>query len=185
MKNPFKRLLNHYTYNLKLKNKLIISHAILLMLPTAVVTGFLYARMYGIVIDDTIRSEQALAAQAVNSIESLMDTAVHAGDVVARTGLVQDTFNVTRGRAGIYLPDAARIESLYRLASNLVDHSIITGIRIYYDDTHYPDLSRYNHDGNTLFLPISGTNSPWMEHFRHSFGSLLLCPNSLLTGEEA
>ena len=76
MKNPFKRLLNHYTYNLKLKNKLIISHAILLMLPTAVVTGFLYARMYGIVIDDTIRSEQALAAQAVNSIESLMPVTI-------------------------------------------------------------------------------------------------------------
>ena len=59
MKNPFARLLHHYTYNLKLKNKLVISHAILLMVPTAVVTGFLYARMYGIVMDDTIRSEQA------------------------------------------------------------------------------------------------------------------------------
>ena len=43
MKNPFARLLHHYTYNLKLKNKLVISHAILLMVPTAVVTGFLYA----------------------------------------------------------------------------------------------------------------------------------------------
>lgn len=52
MKNPFARLLHHYTYNLKLKNKLVISHAILLMVPTAVVTGFLYARMYGIVMDD-------------------------------------------------------------------------------------------------------------------------------------
>ena len=51
MKNPFARLLHHYTYNLKLKNKLVISHAILLMVPTAVVTGFLYARMYGIVMD--------------------------------------------------------------------------------------------------------------------------------------
>ena len=71
MKNPFARLLHHYTYNLKLKNKLVISHAILLMVPTAVVTGFLYARMYGIVMDDTIRSEQALAAQTVGTIESL------------------------------------------------------------------------------------------------------------------
>ena len=185
MKNPLKLLLNHYMYNLKLKNKLIISHAILLMLPTAVVTGFLYARMYGIVMDDTIRSEQALAAQTVNSIESLMDNVVHAGEVVARTGLIQDTFNVTRGRAGIYLPDASRIESLYRLSSNLVDHSIITGIRIYYDDTHYPDLKRYNQNGNTLFLPISSAKSPWMEHFERSFGNLLLCPGSLLTEEES
>ena len=147
---------SHYTYNLKLKNKLVISHAILLMVPTAVVTGFLYARMYGIVMDDTIRSEQALATQTVGTIESLVDNAVHAGEVLARTGLVLDLFNVPLEQAGTHQPQRSRVDSLYRLASNLVDHSFITDIRIYYDDASYEDLSRYNQGRHPLFLPVSG-----------------------------
>ncbi len=184
MKNPFAKLLHHYIYNLKLKNKLIISHAILLMVPTAVVTGFLYARMYGIVIDDTIRSEQALAAQTVGSIESLVDNAIHAGEVMARTGLVLDLFNVPLEQAGTYRPERSRVDSLYRLATNLVDHSFITDIRIYYDDSLYQDLSSYNRNRRPLFLPISGMDSPWTERFEGSSQELMLCPGELLSDRE-
>lgn len=184
MKNPFARLLHHYTYNLKLKNKLVISHAILLMVPTAVVTGFLYARMYGIVMDDTIRSEQALATQTVGTIESLVDNAVHAGEVMARTGLVLDLFNVPLEQAGTHQPQRSRVDSLYRLASNLVDHSFITDIRIYYDDTSYEDLSRYNQGRHPLFLPVSSLDSPWIGQFESSSEELMLCPGELLSESE-
>ena len=184
MKNPFARLLHHYTYNLKLKNKLVISHAILLMVPTAVVTGFLYARMYGIVMDDTIRSEQALATQTVGTIESLVDNAVHAGEVMARTGLVLDLFNVPLEQAGTHQPQRSRVDSLYRLASNLVDHSFITDIRIYYDDASYEDLSRYNQGRHPLFLPVSGLDSPWIGQFESSSEELMLCPGELLSESE-
>lgn len=57
MKNFIKRLLYHYTYNLKLTSKLLISHGILLLLPTAVVTGFFYARLYNVIISNSIASE--------------------------------------------------------------------------------------------------------------------------------
>ena len=72
MKNPFTKLIHHYTYDMRLKTKLVISHIILVLLPTAVLSGFLYLRIYGIVMDDSIRSEQALSAQTVTSIESLV-----------------------------------------------------------------------------------------------------------------
>ena len=36
MKNFINRILRHYTYDLKLKNKLVISHALLILFPTAV-----------------------------------------------------------------------------------------------------------------------------------------------------
>ena len=68
MKNPFTKLIHHYTYDMRLKTKLVISHIILVLLPTAVLSGFLYLRIYGIVMDDSIRSEQALSAQTVTSI---------------------------------------------------------------------------------------------------------------------
>ena len=124
MKNPFTILLHNYTYNLRLKSKLIISHTLLLLLPTAVVTGFLFIRLYDIVLDDAIRSEQALSAQTVNSIERLVDDVVHASEVVEGTGLVRGLFNVTQDGAGFYRPETSRVDSLYLLASNLIDHSI-------------------------------------------------------------
>ena len=130
------------------------------MVPTAVVTGFLYARMYGIVMDDTIRSEQALAAQTVGTIESLVDNAIHAGGDGPHR-LVLDLFNVPSEQAGTHQPQRSRVDSLYRLASNLVDHSFITDIRIYYDDASYEDLSRYNQGRHPLFLP-SPLDSPWI-----------------------
>ncbi|MFR3754786.1 MAG: hypothetical protein ACLTW9_25560 [Enterocloster sp.] len=40
MKNPFTKLIHHYTYDMRLKTKLVISHIILVLLPTAVLSGF-------------------------------------------------------------------------------------------------------------------------------------------------
>ena len=72
MKNPINQLVHRYTYDLRLKTKLIISHIILILLPTAVLSGFFFLRIYGIVMKDNIRSEQVLSSQTVNSIENLM-----------------------------------------------------------------------------------------------------------------
>ena len=60
MKNPFTKLIHHYTYDMRLKTKLVISHIILVLLPTAVLSGFLYLRIYGIVMDDSIRTDRDL-----------------------------------------------------------------------------------------------------------------------------
>lgn len=184
MKNPFTRLIHSYTYNLKIKSKLIISHTILLLLPTAVVTGFLFMRLYSIVLDDAIRSEQALSAQTVNSIERLIENAAHVSKVVEGTGPVRGLFNVTLAGAGYYRPETEKMDSLYLLASNLTDHSVITGIRIYYDDGTYPDLSRYNLTNQALFLPISSVHSPWLNSISASDENRLLCPGQLLSDEE-
>ena len=67
MKNPIRRLIHRYTYDMRLKTKLVISHIILILLPTAVLSGFFFLRIYDIVMKDSIRSEQVLSAQTVNS----------------------------------------------------------------------------------------------------------------------
>ena len=40
MKNPFSKLIHHYTYDMRLKTKLVISHIILVLLPTAVPVSY-------------------------------------------------------------------------------------------------------------------------------------------------
>ena len=44
MKNPIRRLIHRYTYDMRLKTKLVISHIILILLPTAVLSGFFFLR---------------------------------------------------------------------------------------------------------------------------------------------
>ena len=103
MKNPFTKLIHHYTYDMRLKTKLVISHIILVLLPTAVLSGFLYLRIYGIVMDDSIRSEQALSAQTVTSIESLVSHVGHASDTITGSMMVQDLGTQIRGQYPGYL----------------------------------------------------------------------------------
>ena len=52
MKNPIRRLIHRYTYDMRLKTKLVISHIILILLPTAVLSGFFFLRIYDIVMKD-------------------------------------------------------------------------------------------------------------------------------------
>ncbi len=156
MKNLIKKLLYQYTYNLKLTSKLLISHGILLLLPTAVVTGFFYARLYNVIISNSIASEQAMAFQAMNSIENLMDTAVHTTDTVNGTGLVRDLLNpALEETLNDPMAYEKRFDRLYNLTSSLKDGNFITDIRIYCDDQLYSQLSSLNRESRPLLIPLS------------------------------
>ena len=62
--NFFNRILHYYIYDMRLKKKLVVSHTILFLIPTAVLICFLFLNIFRIVMDDTIRSEQALSSQS-------------------------------------------------------------------------------------------------------------------------
>ena len=129
MKNPFTKLIHHYTYDMRLKTKLVISHIILVLLPTAVLSGFLYLRIYGIVMDDSIRSEQALSAQTVTSIESLVSHVGHASDTITGSMMVQDLFRVPRSEASTRDISTSKMNSLFHLVQSITDHSMIMDVR--------------------------------------------------------
>ena len=181
MKNPFTKLIHHYTYDMRLKTKLVISHIILVLLPTAVLSGFLYLRIYGIVMDDSIRSEQALSAQTVTSIENLVSHVGHASDTITGAMMVQDLFQVPRSEANTLDISTSRMNSLFHLVQSITDHSMIMDVKIYYDDSVYGDLMQYNKIGNALFNPVSSISSSyWYGIFSTSEQTRLLCPELYL-----
>ena len=185
MKNPFSKLIHHYTYDMRLKTKLVISHIILVLLPTAVLSGFLYLRIYGIVMDDSIRSEQALSAQTVTSIENLISHVGHASDTITSAMLIQDLFQVPRAEANTMDISTSRMNSLFHLVQSITDHSMITDVKIYYDDSVYGDLMQYNKIGNALFNPVSSVSSSyWYGIYSTSEQVRLLCPELYLTPDE-
>ena len=88
MKKLAKKLLHTYIYDLKIKTKLIISHTILFLLPITVLIGFLFLRIYDIVVDDTLRAEVALSTQSLNSIENLITHITHTADTLHDLSLI-------------------------------------------------------------------------------------------------
>ena len=72
MKRPIKQFFHYYIYDMKLKKKLALSFAILFMLPTLTVTLFLFTRIFRIVLNDTLRSEEAFHSQSALAAENLM-----------------------------------------------------------------------------------------------------------------
>lgn len=183
MKNFIKRLLYHYTYNLKLTSKLLISHGILLLLPTAVVTGFFYARLYNVIISNSIASEQAMAFQAMNSIENLMDTAVHTADTVNGTGLVRDLLNPNLiEETKDSMAYKKRIDRLYNLTNSLEDGNFITDIRIFCDDRLYEKFFSLNQENHPLMVPLSMAGS-WRDGLPDSREHMLF-PDSQLSPTE-
>lgn len=181
MKNLFKRLLYYYTYNLKLKGKLLISHGILLLFPTAVVTGFFYARLYTIISSDSISSEKALAFQSAISIETLMDSAIHTAEIVSGSGLVQELFDPGLSRES-EIPEAweKSMARLYDLTNGLKNGHFITDIRIFCSDERSRQPCLLNRPGSPLVLPLSQSGS-WKESPDQTIGGFLLVTGSQLS----
>ena len=69
--NFFNRILHYYIYDMRLKKKTggIPYHPF--SYPTAVLICFLFLNIFRIVMDDTIRSEQALSSQSVLLLKTL------------------------------------------------------------------------------------------------------------------
>lgn len=161
MTKILRRLLHRYTYDLKLKQKLLISHTLLILLPAAVLSGFLVVHFYGIIIDDTIRSEQALSFQTASSIENWISHITYVADALSSSSSVQRIFHISEEEAAGLKPEEKRPESLISLSTSLTDHASISGIRIYYDDSVFPDLTSVNTPGNQLLAPVSHISSSY------------------------
>lgn len=181
----FKHLLHHYYYNLKLRSKLMISHTIPFLVPTAVLAGFLFMQMYTIIQDDAIRSEQALASQTAISVRNLISRVSHSADTLTASSAVKGLFQTSRSDAGKETISASWLDSLFFLAESLMEPSLITSIQIYYDEEAYGDLTRYNEGHRPLFEPFSLVeNSPWYQLMEGDEREQLLCPSAYLSPGE-
>lgn len=186
MKNPVKQLIHRYAYDSRLKTKLIISHIILILLPTAVLSGFFFLRIYDIVMKDSIRSEQVLSTQTVNSIENLMSHVTASSDTITNSLFIQDVFRIPIEEADGKNISTSRLKSLFRLSHSITDSSLITDVKIYYDDQAYGDMQQYNQVGNALFIPMSSVSSSyWYGICSSTNSTTLLCPELYLSPDEA
>lgn len=182
--NLFDRILHYYIYDMRLKKKLVVSHTILFLIPTAVLISFLFLNIFRIVMDDTLRSEQALSSQSVLSAENLLSHVTHASDTLNSSYVIQDMFDISNAQAQGLIPSRTKIRHLFHLAGTLTDHSLIESVTFYYDDRTYHQLEQFNTDTQKLFLPLSKVSSPWLKHFETEGWSQRFFSSSSLSKEE-
>lgn len=183
--NLFDRILHYYIYDMRLKKKLVVSHTILFLIPTAVLIIFLCLNIFRIVIDDTIRSEQVLSSQSVLSAENLVSHVIHASDTLTSSNSARDLFDITNAQAQGLIPSRFKISNLLRLADSLTDHSLIESVKFYYDDRTYHNLEKFNSPDQEVFVPMSGISSPWFLKLENTDTTLQFLPKAALSEKEA
>ena len=160
---------------MKLKKKLALSFAILFMLPTLTVTFFLFTRIFRIVLNDTLRSEEAFHSQSALAAENLMIHVAHASDTLTYSFRSSGSFPSQKQAPGAAL-SRTHLNNLYQLADMAAEPSLIRTIRIYYDDSSYPQLDILNNGRQRLFIPLSAIDRGWLDRFESSpEDRLLLC----------
>ncbi|MCD8327367.1 MAG: histidine kinase [Lachnospiraceae bacterium] len=182
MKKVFSKILHKYLYDIRLFYKLLISHGLLILLPTLVLFIFLYNQLYDAIVSDTILSEQNQAGQAATSIESALYQVKETADSL----LEEDAANRLFSSYSSAMSDNTlynRISELSLAANELTDGQLITDIHIYVDDSF---LFLVEHDSdNTLFSPLSDvTSTYWYGIFQSQNSSSLFCPSLYLSVTE-
>ena len=185
MKHWLNRLIQHYTYDMRIKTKLAVSHLILVLLPTAVLSIFLYLRIYNMVMEDSINGEQALFDQTVTSIENLISYAEHTCDSMIQSSMIHGLFQSSLDPSETAGYSQILIDRLDRLLELTKNHSMIQDIKIYYNDRLYQNIEPFSQETPSWLSPLSLMDSPWIGSFAQNAKDRLVCPEDCLSSLES
>lgn len=183
MLNLLRKPVDIFTHHLRLKTKLILSHLILVLIPTLAVSLMYYKTSYEPVISDTIRSEQALAEQTVTTLEAVFNQVLTSSSTITTNHFFQTL--VFDPQLALTLLNASpwQAEALVSSA-NSQQGTLISCIKLYVED----ELNTFCRSPLTaeLFLPVlQAKGSHWYGIMSGSKLSVLFCPTFYLSPTEA
>ena len=178
-------IVHYFLHDMKFKNKFMITHLILVLVPTLVVFLFLYGRLSHIITDNTIESEQALVSQTANTLEATVSRLRLAMDSITSTPFLSEA-TYTPDIYG-YLSmqqDSAQALEFFSNINALIDHEFITKIKIYIPSDHEIQFSSPSFSG-VISSSDEISGSYWHGIFDGQPESVsLLCPSFYLTERE-
>ncbi|MCD8363700.1 MAG: sensor histidine kinase [Lachnospiraceae bacterium] len=182
MKRFCERIRDKYLYDIRLQSKLLISHGLLIFLPTIVLSFFVYNNFYDSIVSDTILEEQSLAGQTASSIEESIASVMQAAVSLEESSAANWLFPEYSYQLSETLVQR-NINVLIKETKDLCESEMITDIRFYVSDS----LS-FLVDGDarsSLFSPLSEvTGTYWYGIFSSRSISTLLCPSLYLSVTE-
>ena len=185
MTKIIERIIMGFRLNLKLRTKLLISHMTLIIIPTLVLTVALYNKLYDIIVTDSVLSEQALTEQTTGTIEATLAQITNASHSVAENSLLKEIVEVPESDIGNYKVPKERMYEFSQYISTLIDHSLITSIRVYVDESYIQLLKSAGNEGIHSLQPLSKVyGTYWYGIFSSKDITSLLCPRLYLSPTE-
>lgn len=186
MKRIFCRLYQYYAHDMRMQSKLIISHLLLVLIPTLVLSVFFYRNIYNLIVTSTVKSEQALCAQTADTLEATIKQISNAASSVLSNPFTDSLFTIPEKSAGSLTAGRDDIIHFRQSAAIVTGQEIISSIRIYCDDRLYQELKAYNTEDFSLFQSISSVSSTYWYGIYSSDRDrdVLLCPGLYLSPTE-
>lgn len=185
MKKKYPSAVHYFLHDMKFKNKFMITHLILVLVPTLVVFVFLYGRLSHIITDNTIASEQALVSQTADTLEATISQVRLSMDGITSNPFLSEA-TYTPDVYGYLYEKQNSLQALefFSNINSLIDHEFITAIKIYIPTDREIDFSSPSFSGVISSVDeVSG--SYWHGIFDGQPDSIsLLCPSFYLTTEE-
>lgn len=176
------KLKDFYIKDMKLKSKLLISHLLLVLIPTIVVSIFFYNRFYDLVVKSTITSEQNLALQGGETLEAMLSQIEYVSNTIVNSTVTEEMFHQTKDQAKVASEE--NLKSYYESILSMIDKDTISDIRIYYDE-RYDQLKYANLSGTPIFKSIQNiTSTYWYGIFSTTDEQSLYCPSLYLAHSE-
>lgn len=176
-------LISYYSHDMKLKNKLLISHLILIVTPILIITALFYNQLFHLIITNTKESELSVARETVTNIENTVGSIRDISNQIVK----DKTFIKLTGNPNLQMNNTEYKELLSFTHNVLseVDGTTITDIKIYLDSSY----SKYFDDATLLksglYKPIDDIkNSYWHGIFSSTNSKAIFSPTLYLTGTE-
>lgn len=184
-----KKIIAYYYQDMKLQKKFIISHLILALAPTLVVSALLYNQLSEVVLSNSIHTEQNLSRQTARKIEETIEKVNKVSNTVIGSNFFLNLIQLDKDNLHTEITGnenflASASQFLYSSYS-LIDGAVVSDIKIYltpsfeelYTD---PSLSSY-----PMFRPMGEIKgSYWHGIFTSTNSRMLVCPSLYLSPSE-
>ena len=174
----------HFYKSLRLKTKLTITHLVIVVIPMIVLGIFFFTKFYGMIVSDTIRSEQIAAAQTAPLIEETVREILTAHQTLTESTLFRSLTNDPNDQL-VTLDHSVNVEIFRELVDELKKGQVITDIKIYLDLTLYEKILGAA-PVSPVFLPLNqALGTYWHGIFTGEPGrTSLFCPPFYLSPSE-
>lgn len=185
MSNPFNKLIHYYMNDMKFRNKLLLSHILVVLVPTVITVFFFYQQYYKMLVDSSVASEQALVLQGGATLEARMSQIESTVNAIVNNQTTQKLFAQTFEEAAQSSEEGEELKDYYQMIYSLIDRELITDIRIYYDREAFDELKYANVGGKPIFKSIDNISSSyWYGIFSVTDEHTLFCPEVYLSHSE-
>ncbi len=168
-----------------IKTKLLLTHLLLIILPTVLIIGLFYSSLYDLIVNDSIRQEFATSRQSAEALEAQLAPIGPISSAIRSNTFIRQlcTDSISDDAKNELMRNNAVLTDLNSQISSDIDGTMITSIHIYTD--HVPDGLYDNWLLKDFFLPESEARGTyWNGIMNSSTRTELYCPSFYLSHKE-